>query len=133
MDQKTLVTEQIEDGNELINRFEKFAPLAAAFWLRPADSSRWSLYLVSEQITNGNLQSGYGEMVRLAGELHNPDLILFRANLIPADSPFARAAIDACRYYPGGRTIDFGVKLFGDMAVEEAYFYPLPTCLSATK
>ena len=28
MDQKPLVTEQIEDGNELICRFDKFAPLA---------------------------------------------------------------------------------------------------------
>lgn len=131
MDQKTLVIEQIEDGMELVRRFDRFAPLGTAVWLRPADSARWSLYLVSEQITSANLRSGYGELVRLAGELHEPELGLFRAKLVPADSPIARDALEACRYYRPGRIIDFGVRLFGDLPMEEGYFYPLPACMPA--
>jgi len=129
MDQTTLVIEQIEAGHELVDRFDRFAPLAAAFWLRRVESSQWSLYLVSDQITTANLLSGYSEMVRLIGELRNPELSLLRVKLVPLDSALARDALEACRYYPTRRIVDLGVKLLGDLPVEEAYFYPLPACV----
>ena len=72
-------------------------------------------------------RSGYAEIVRLANELHNPELGLFRVRLASAESPLARDVLEASRYYRAGRRIDFGVMLFGDLTVEEGYFYPLPT------
>lgn len=126
MDQKSLVTEQIQAAKDLINRFDKQIPVAVAFWLRPNETNQWWLYLAPEPDQEGNVLSGYREVVRLVGEMQNPEINLSQIKLIPANGAMARAALDACRHYPTGRVLEFEGNVFGDVSVGEAYFYPLP-------
>ena len=65
MDQTSLVTEQIEAGLQLINKFNKYKKLQAAFWIKESDTGNWYLYLVSDQIDDSNFDLAYGKFSEL--------------------------------------------------------------------
>ena len=46
-------------------------PVRAAFWLKESEEGPWYLYIVSDQIADGNLRQNYGVLLRLAGEIPN--------------------------------------------------------------
>jgi len=92
MDQKPLVIEEIDAGAELAARFEKFMAVQTAFWLRPWDDSDWTLHIASDEIDEKTYDLGYGEILRLAQEMKDPNLDRFRVRLIPTSSPLAQAA-----------------------------------------
>ena len=131
MDQSTLVTEEIDAGADLVNRFDPYLPVKVAFWLRPTDESHWSLYIASDRIDDTNLDLGYAEVLRLAGEMHTPYLDPFQVKLIPADDPLARAVLDVHQRYPGRIPIRYNGPSLGGLSIDGAYLYPLPIAVPA--
>lgn len=124
MDQRSLVIEEIDAGEELVRRLDKITPVQAAFWIKDSEEGQWYLYIALDQIDDANLGVAYGEVLRLAGEMASPHLDPFQVKLIPASDPLAQTALSIHRRYPGNRPTRFGGNNFGGMSVEGVYIYP---------
>jgi hypothetical protein len=130
MDQEPLVSEQIEAGRKFLEMFARSIPIRAAFWLKASEDSGWYLNVAAEQFTDGNIREAYGEVLRVAKLIHDPNFDLFRVKLIGATDPLAHAAWEVCRRAPAGIGTHLRDGAFGGMAVEGVYVYP---CSVATK
>jgi hypothetical protein len=119
-----LVNEQIEAGARFLRAFHQYAPVQSAFWLKGGEYGHWFLYVASEQITDANFDVGYGEVVRIADELHDPWFDMFQVKLIGADHPLAKAALEAQHRYPGRTPLRIRETPFGGIYAEEVYIYP---------
>ena len=69
----------------------------------------------------------YGEVLRLAQEMKNPNLNPFRVKLIPGNDRLALAAEDINKRYPGRMGKRSQDKQFGGETVDGAYVYPYPS------
>jgi hypothetical protein len=126
MDQGPLVRDQIEAGARFIAEFEKYVPVRVAFWLKDSEDRMWSLYIVSDQINDTNFDMAYGEVVRLAAEMRDPDFDQFQVKPIGIDDPVARAVLDLQQGNTGRRATRYYGPPLGGLSVEEVYIYPLP-------
>jgi hypothetical protein len=125
MDQGPLVTEQIKAGEKLIAAFSAYKPVTAAFWAKESDGGNWYLYLASEQINDSTTNTDYGEVLRLVGR--QTWLDPFQVKVIGADHPVARAVLElVCKSHNLIPMRYFGPR-FGDLSVDEAYIYSVPT------
>jgi len=124
MDQELLVTEQIEAGRKFLEVFERSIPIRAAFWLKAGEDSGWYLNVAAEQITDENIRAAYGDVVRAAKLIDDPNFDRFRVKLLGATDPLARAAWEVCRRSPPGIGVHVRDGAFGGMAVEGVYVYP---------
>lgn len=127
MDQNSLVNEATDAGADLIRRFQRFKPVELAFWLRPSEESRWSLYIASEGINPTNIDIGFGEILRLVDELRTPYIDPFQVRLIGVGDPLAQAAAEINKKYPGPMANRLRGKSFGGIDVDEVYVYPSRT------
>jgi hypothetical protein len=132
MDQNTLVAAEVDAGAELVARFDKYMPVSVAFWLKPTENSPWSLYIASERMDDTTLDRGYGEVLRLAGEMQTPYLDPFQVKLTRADDPLVRAVLDIHRRYPGRLPIRYGGTSLGGLSVDGVYVYPLAVTAPST-
>jgi hypothetical protein len=124
MDQGALVTEETDAGEELVCRFDKFASVKAAFWLKEAEERQWYLYIASDQINDTNLRAAYGEILRVAAQMVTPYLDPFRVKLIPTSNPLAQAAVEIHQRYPGRIAIRLNGTNFGGLSVDGVFIYP---------
>ena len=115
MDQGPLVIDQIDAGARFLGEFQKYVPLKTAFWLKESDGGEWSLYVASDQITDDNFDVAYGEVARIAGQIHDPYFDVFQVKVIGADDPLALAALDAKRGHPGPVVRRLHGKVFGGL------------------
>jgi hypothetical protein len=130
MDQGSLVIEQIDAGSKFLSAFRQYAPVQSAFWVKDAEDGSWSLYVASDQITDENFDVGYGEVLRIAGELHDPWFDPFQVKLIGTDHSMAKAALALLQRYPGRVATRFNGPTFGGVGVEGVYIYPQPVAVS---
>lgn len=126
MDQSPLVNDQIDAGARFLGEFRKYIPVKAAFWLKESDEGEWNLYVASDQITDDNFDVVYGEVLRIAGHLHDPRFDPFQVKLLGGDAPLAEAALDLNRRCPGPVATHVQGRMFGGLPLEEAYIYPSP-------
>jgi hypothetical protein len=124
MDQGPVVSAEIEAGARFLAEFQKYAPVQAAFWLKPSDEYGSYLYVASGQINDENLDVAYGEVARLWQQMQDPWFDPFRVKLIGADDRLAKAAAEARRRYPGRRPIHLRGTTFGGVSADEVYIYP---------
>ncbi len=125
MDQGPLVSEQIDAGARFLGEFQKYVPVQAAFWLKDGEEGKWSLYVVSDQITDDNFDVAYGEVVRIDGIIQDPWFDSFQVKFLGADDRLAKAVRDLpqrCR----GRIPPRFLGTLGGMSVAELYIYPSP-------
>lgn len=126
MDQGPLVIDQFDSGAKFLREFQKYVPVKAAFWLKESTEDEWILYVASDQITDDNFDVAYGEVLRIAGQMHDPLFNPFHVQLIGGNDPLAKAALEINRRYPGPVATRFHGKVFGGLPVEEVYIYPSP-------
>ena len=62
MDQRPLVTEEIDAGADLVRAFDQRLAVKAAFWLKASDEDYRHLYIASDAIDVGNLLDAYLEI-----------------------------------------------------------------------
>jgi hypothetical protein len=132
MDQDPLVREKIDAGAEFLKRFRKTTPVQAAFWLKPAeDDGRWNLYLWSEKFSDQNFDLAYGEVLRLAKTLQDPNFDPFEVRILRGENALAQAAIDVYKRYPAKVPTHFNGRSFGGVSVDGVYIYPALAAVTA--
>lgn len=125
-----MVIEQIDAGARFLTEFEKKIPVMVAFWLKASEEDSWYLYVASEEFNDKKLDVAYGEVLRVAAELRDPNFDPFRVKLIGAIHPLAKAARDVVRRFPGRMPARIRQSNFGGATVDEAYIYPTLTPVS---
>jgi hypothetical protein len=131
MDQGPLVTEQIDAGAKFLGEFNHYAPVQAAFWLKDTDEGQWYLYAASDQIDDQTIRDAYGEVLRLNGQLADPNFDPFQVKFISPDDPLAKAAREIYRGRPWKLPTRFHGRMFGGVSTEEVYIYPPPLTVPA--
>jgi hypothetical protein len=81
MDQSPLVIDQFDAGARFLGEFQKYVPVKAAFWLKESAEGEWILYVASDQITDDNFDVAYGEVLRIAVQMHEPIFDPFHVQL----------------------------------------------------
>ena len=124
MDQEPLVTEQIEAAARFLGEMGKYVPVRVAFWLKESDEDRWKLYVASDQIRQDNIDVAYGEVLRIAGRMRDPNFDPFQVKIVTPGDPYARSAMDVRDRYPAAIPTRLRRRPLGGVQVEEAYIYP---------
>ena len=133
MGQEVLVDERIDAGAEFVRQFNDYASVAAAFWINPAESGEWYLYIASDEIDDSNVDVAYAEVgQRLRGSASStrPWLDPFRIKLISAADPLASEVVHIRDRFPTTQPTWYHGTSIAGMGIGEAYIYPP---LAATK
>ena len=132
MDTDTLVKERLEDGLTLLKELPQhgFEP-AAACWLQRSYDGKWRFYVVSPLVETEGISVAYlrlAEAMRpIVDALSSIDLTSVR--LVGTTQPLGRDILAALHQMSTPRTRPFrwGGIWLGNDALDNAYFYPLPT------
>ncbi len=127
MDQSPLVKEQIDAGARFLAEFEKAFPVTAAFWHKANEGEPWYLYVTSDALSDLKKRSAYGEVLRIIGDMRDPNFNLFRVKLVKPSDPLAKAALDFRERFPGQVPVRVRVGDFGAASADEVYIYPTMT------
>ena len=122
-----LVNEQIDAAGELVEQFDKFMPVIAAFWVKAADERSWSLYIAAQRVKQEGVARGNREIVRICQSINSPYLDLFQVKLVSADHPLARGVLDIHRRYPASFPFVMArPRSAGSASTERTYIHRLP-------
>ena len=124
MGQESLVNEQIDAGEEFLRDFNDYVPIAAAFWINPADSEDWFLYIASTEISDANIRAAYGEVLRRIGSKKNQWLDAFQVKLLNSSDPLAAEVIEIRNRYPLTIPTRYNGSSIAGLAIDGAYIYP---------
>lgn len=124
MGQESLVVEQIDAGNEFVRDFSAYVSVAAAFWINPADSEDWLLYVASAEINDDNFDVAYGEVLRLVGTNKNQWLDAFQVKLLNSADPLAAKVIEIRDRYPLKIATRYNGSSIAGMPIGGALIYP---------
>lgn len=124
MDQAVLVNEQIDAGKCFVDEFNKFAPLEVAFWLNPANTDQWDLYLTLRAKNFDNLENAYREVLRLSRNHNSMWLDPFQVKLITSDHPLAQKVIEIRGNTAPKIPIRYNGTWLAGEAIGGAYIYP---------
>lgn len=121
--QELLVDEQIDAGAEFVRDFSEYLPVRAAFWVNPAESEDWFLYIASDEIDDGNRAAAYREVLR---RLHEQPQWLdpFRVKLVSSSDPVARQVVEIRDRYPAKIPTRYHGSSLGGMSIGAACIYP---------
>ncbi len=126
MDYGPLVTEEINAGVELIHKFQHYAPIKVAFWLRDSDDDHRYLCLSSDQFNDSSVRDAYGEVIRLFNEIDSPFLHPMRVKIFRGNDPVAMAATEINEQSPNKYGTRINQQTLGNRSVGDAYVYPMP-------
>lgn len=124
MDQNSLVSQLVETGARFLDRLDETYPVAAAFWLKDRNESKWYLHIFSPKISDGGLREAYGEVLRITREMKGDSFDPFNVKLWKMDNAIVQFANDMQRRFPGRTITDYYVPNFVGVDVEGIYFYP---------
>ncbi len=127
MDTITLVEEQIEDGQRLIDRLtQQNIPIAMACWVKPVDEDRWSLYIAASLVDDEGTARAYREVYRVLRSLNSSWVTDSDVKLIGLNDQITHDVLEIRRKFPGRLPTRSRRPRIGNIAVEETYVYPLP-------
>jgi len=131
MGKESLVNEQRDAGQEFVRDFTEYVPVAAAFWINPADSEDWFLYVASPKINDGNLDVAYGEVLRRVGTNKNQWLDAFQIKLVNSADPVAAEVIRIRDRYALKTATHYNGSSIAGMAIGGAFIYPESTAATS--
>ena len=124
MGQESLVNEQIDAGEEFLRDFNDYVSIAAAFWINPADSEDWFLYIASTEINDANIRAAYGEVLRRIGSNKNQWLDAFQVKLLNSSDPLAAEVVEIRDRYPLKIPTRYSGSSIAGLAIDGACIYP---------
>jgi hypothetical protein len=125
VDTVTLVSEQVRDGDRLLDRLaHEGVRVRAAGWVKPADEDRWSLYVVTPLVDERGPIGAYREVYRVLRSLEDVRVKDYEVKLVGEGHRVAGDLLEAqprdhARAPQRGR-----LTSVGGMPVEEVYVYP---------
>ena len=128
MDHTPLVKHEVDLGEQLIREFDAHTPVAAAFWLQPAESGTRHLYVVPEASDPAAFREAGVVLSRMAMRLRSPWFDPFAVRLWEADHAYSRAALEFIREYPQMLPWRLGGSYFGGVFLEDGYIYEPRRC-----
>ncbi|MGH7137423.1 MAG: hypothetical protein ACREHD_16895, partial [Pirellulales bacterium] len=127
MGKRPLVREQIDAGATFLREFEKYAPIDVAFWYcDDDDDSSPILWVASQQFNDGDSRPAYGEVIRIASAMRDPNFDSYQVKFVSADDRLAKAAIELMQRYGGKIPAHYHSRRIGEIFAAEIYIYPLP-------
>ena len=132
MGQELLVDEQITAGWDFVRDFSEYVSVAAAVWVKPAESAGWYLYLASDDLNDSNIREGYGEVLRRLGKKRSQWLNPFQIKLVNSSNPVARDAMVFRDCYPDPIATRYRGSSIGDLSIDGALIYPSPCTVACT-
>lgn len=124
MDQETLVRDQVDSGQGLIDRLqaENF-DVTAAFWIKSSKDGRWLLYIASSVVDDEGLAAAYRKLYGVLGNM--PDSWVFRSDvkLIGTANPVTKDVLEFRKKWPGPTPTWYRGRQLGNMFIDEAYIY----------
>jgi len=124
MGQESLVIEQTDAGEEFARDFSDYVSVDVAFWINPADSEGWFLYIASSEINDGNFDVVYGEVLRRVGKNKTQWLDAFQVKLLNCDDPLATEVIGIRNRYSLNTPTRYNGSSIAGIAIDGAYIYP---------
>ena len=124
MDKATLVNEQIDAGREFAEAFNDYQTVDVHFWLNPADSSEWKLYLASPAINDSNLEVAYGEVLQLVGSGKQMWLDAFQITLLNSNDALAIKVKELRDRHPAQIATRYNGSSIAGIPINAAYIYP---------
>lgn len=127
MGKRPLVREQIDAGAVFLREFEKYAPIDVAFWYcGDDDDSSPVLWVASQQFNDGDSRPAYGEVIRIASAMRDPNFDGFQVKIVSPDDRLVKAALELMQRYGGKIPAHYINRTVGGIAADEIYIYPLP-------
>jgi hypothetical protein len=128
MDQVSLVDSRIDDGQKVLLQLVRDGfDVAAAFWLKAPEETRWHLVIaskVTDQVGPGDAYRALqASLQRLPGICVSLDDI----RLIGVANPTVGAVRKLLQQAGGTHAVGVRDGQFGHLLVEEAYVYPAPS------
>jgi len=131
MDQISLVGKRISDGERLLRQLVRNAvDVSAAFWLRPLDDPWWKFYIASRVVDAQGPKSAYQALQDSLFE--GICISLTEITLIGATNPATLEVRRLLRKSKSRDPIHFRGSHLGNIAIEEAYLYPLAVAAATT-
>lgn len=126
MDTVTLVAEQIDDGQRLLDqlRSEGFT-VRVACWIKPYDEDRWSLYLASPVVDQEGAAKGYADVLQCLRSLGKVWITGSDIKLIGEKHSLVQEILDLQQRFPGSTSMRPSLALPGGIPVEDIYLYRL--------
>ncbi len=125
MDTSALVENQIDDGLKLVNRLvADHFDVSVACWVRTSEEGDWFLYIASKTVDENGLAAAYRDVYRVIQSM--PDIWIHKSQvkLIGRENPIAKDALEMQRRYARRLPTRYPGPQLGNIAIEEAYFYP---------
>lgn len=127
MDQGTLVSMQVEDGQRLlVSLIGEGVPVTAAAWVKESESGVWFLYLVTPLVgEDGGTLTAYRRVNAVIRELPQPvGIDPLEIKVVGPDSPAGKAFRDLQQRARGLTLLRHAGPRLGDLGIEGAYVYP---------
>ncbi len=126
MDTVTMVEMQIDDGHELIDRMAREGiAVSAAFWAKPADEDRSSLYIVMKSVDQEGTAAAYREILRALRSLGNSSITSSNVKAIGEKQSTARDVIELMKRFPDRGPVRLRDRMLGETPMDEVYLYSL--------
>lgn len=119
MDKRPLVREQIDAGGTFLREFEKYAPVGVAFWYRSDDDTSPALSMASPEYRDENIRDVYGEIVRIAAAMRNPNFEGGDVKMVGTGHRLAKAALEIMQRYDGKIPAHYDSRTVGGITVGE--------------
>ena len=122
MDTATLVNEQIDDGQRLVDHLRQNGfDVVVAFWVLTSEEGLWFLYIASDVVDDDGLAAAYRVVYRELSRISVRWVSRSDIKLVGRQNPIA---LDAVAYRSSLLTTRYGGRKLGNMIVEDAYIYP---------
>ena len=125
MDTDSLVENQIDDGQRLIDQLtrEEFEVLVA-FWIRTSAEGQWQLYIASPTIDPKKMAQAYHKVYSSSSKLEDSCINASDLTLLHGANPVAQAALQIRNRHSGRSLTRFHGKRLGNLSIADAYIYP---------
>ena len=125
MDRTTLVTEQRDDGQRLLDELIRNGfDVQAAAWIKASDDSRWSFFIASQAVDDKGFFQAYRDVQRIIRGTSNLSVGPFDVKLLSASHPLVADVQRIYQRFPAPLQTQFGGSELGKMSIEDALIYP---------
>jgi hypothetical protein len=125
VDTVTLVENQIDDGERLVEQFvADGGSVTAAFWVKTAEEGQWFLYIATDAVDRDGPAAAYRAVYASLQKLPDLWVGMSEITLVGRDNPITKSVLTLLTRHPSRLPARFGRETLGNVSAEEVYIYP---------